>query len=229
MHPQVEDLIQYMKEKYNAFVEQPWAKYPENITFKDPDVMKWFALIMPVERNKVAPLWNRDVSESSDQVYIINVKAEQYFIGMISQNYGYMPGYHMNKQHWLTILVDGTVPTEQILDRIDDSYELITNTPTKRIYQAVKQIPKGKVATYSQVAEMAGNPKMSRAVGNALHKNPNPEQIPCHRVVNAKGELADAFVFGGKNVQKERLIAEGVEVQDNIVDLKKYGIWGHYI
>ena len=103
-------------------------------------------------------------------------------------------------------------------------YGLVTDTPTKRIYEAVKSIPKGKVATYGMVATMAGNPRMSRAVGNALHKNPDPEHIPCHRVVNAKGELADAFVFGGPGVQQSRLEAEGIEVKDGRVDLKKYGV-----
>ena len=80
----------------------------------------------------------------------------------------------------------------------------------------------GNVATYRQVAKMAGNEKMSRAVGNALHKNPDPEHIPCFRVVNAKGELAGAFAFGGANVQAELLREDGVEVIDGKVDLKKY-------
>ena len=61
--------------------------------------------------------------------------------------------------------------------------DIVTDSPTKRIYEAVKKIPKGKVATYADVAEMAGNRKMARAVGNALHKNPDPSTIPCHRIV----------------------------------------------
>ena len=69
-------------------------------------------------------------------------------------------------------------------------YDLVTDSPTKRIYEAVKRIPKGHVATYGKIAEMAGDHRMARAVGNALHKNPDPEHIPCFRVVNAKGELA---------------------------------------
>ena len=69
---------------------------------------------------------------------------------------------------------------------IAESYDLVTYSPTKRIYEAVKRIPKGCVATYGQVAAMAGEPKMARAVGNALHKNPDPEHIPCYRVVNSK-------------------------------------------
>ena len=106
---------------------------------------------------------------------------------------------------------------------ITESYEIVTDSPTKRIYEAVKKIPKGKVATYGQVAKMAGNPKMSRAVGNALHKNPNPEEIPCFRVVNSKGELSGAFAFGGENEQR-RLEADGIEVKNGKVDLSKYGI-----
>ena len=99
-----------------------------------------------------------------------------------------------------------------------------TDSPAGRIYEAVKRIPKGRVATYGDVAAMAGNPKMQRAVGNALHKNPDPSQIPCHRVVNAEGRLSSAFAFGGLSGQAERLIAEGVEVRDNRVDLGKYRI-----
>lgn len=93
---------------------------------------------------------------------------------------------------------------------------------TQRIYEAVKQIPYGHVATYGQIAELAGNRKMARAVGNALHKNPDPEGIPCYRVVNAKGELAGEFAFGGAGVQRKLLEAEGVQVTDGRVDLKKY-------
>lgn len=99
-----------------------------------------------------------------------------------------------------------------------------TDNPSKRVYEAVKKIPKGKVATYKQVAKMAGNEKMCRFVGNALHKNPDPEGIPCYRVVNARGELAKEFAFGGKEAQEERLRKDGIEVADGKVDLKKYGM-----
>jgi len=101
-------------------------------------------------------------------------------------------------------------------------YELITSTPTQRIYDVVKQIPKGKVASYGQVARLAGDKNMARAVGNALHKNPNPDSIPCYRVVNAKGELAGAFAFGGENAQAKLLMQDGIEVVDGKVDMRKY-------
>ena len=133
-------------------------------------------------------------------------------------------GYHLNKEHWNTIILDGTIPEEEIKRMIAESYDLVTDSPTKRIYEAVKKIPKGCVATYGQVAAMAGEPKMARAVGNALHKNPDPDHIPCYRVVNSKGELSGAFAFGGSNEQANRLRADGIEVTGNKVDLQKFGI-----
>ena len=90
------------------------------------------------------------------------------------------------------------------------------------IYDVVKQIPYGKVATYGQVASLAGNKKWSRVVGYALHVNPDPEHIPCFRVVNRLGEVSKAFAFGGENRQIELLKQEGVEFVDGKVDMKQY-------
>lgn len=93
------------------------------------------------------------------------------------------------------------------------------------IYDVVCQIPPGRVATYGQVAMLAGNPHWSRVVGYALHANPRPGQIPCHRVVDRFGRVSSAFAFGGQNRQIELLQQEGVEfTPDGRVDLKKYGI-----
>lgn len=98
-------------------------------------------------------------------------------------------------------------------------------TAFERIYEVVKRIPKGKVATYGQVALLAGNPRWSRVVGYALHQNPAPGVIPCHRVVNREGRVAPAFAFGGSDVQRELLESEGVTFrEDGTVDLAVY-IW----
>ena len=135
-----------------------------------------------------------------------------------------VPGWHQNKENWNTIILDGSVPTDEIKRMIAESYDLVADSATKRIYEAVKRIPKGCVATYGQVATMAGNERMSRAVGNALHKNPTPGIVPCHRVVDAKGRLAGGFAFGGMEAQAALLADEGVEVKDGKVDLGKYGM-----
>lgn len=155
----------------------------------------------------------------------INVKADPGWRDFWRQAYAaVIPGYHQNKEHWNTIILDGSIPDEDVKRMITESYDLVNDSPTKRIYEAVKKIPKGYVATYGQVAELAGDKKMARAVGNALHRNPDPEHIPCFRVVNAKGELAGAFAFGGGDAQAELLRRDGVEVADGRVDLKKYGM-----
>jgi methylated-DNA-protein-cysteine methyltransferase-like protein len=70
---------------------------------------------------------------------------------------------------------------------------------------------------------MCGNAKASRAVGYALHANPEPVVIPCHRVVNREGKLSPAFAFGGIGVQQKLLESEGVEVVNIAVSLEKYG------
>ncbi len=95
----------------------------------------------------------------------------------------------------------------------------------ERIYDAVKKIPRGKVCTYGCIAAMAGNPRWSRVVGYALHVNPEPGTIPCHRVVTKNGEVSTAFAFGGENMQRLLLAEEGVEfLEDGRVDLKRF-IW----
>ena len=177
--------------------------------------------LVRVKESKKAFLW---IFERNGYVNL-NVKADPEWRDFWRSTYeAVTAGYHQNKEHWNTIVLDGTIPDKDIKRMISESYDLVTYSPTKRIYEAVKKIPKGCVATYGKVAEMAGNPRMSRAVGNALHKNPDPEHIPCFRVVNAKGELAGEFAFGGKGAQAKLLKADGVEVVDGKVDLKKYGI-----
>lgn len=95
----------------------------------------------------------------------------------------------------------------------------------EKIYEIVKSIPKGKVATYGQVALMLGNPHASRVVGYALHQNPTPGVIPCHRVVNRDGRLSPAFAFGGENKQRRLLEDEGVGFLSNgNVDMEHYRI-----
>lgn len=169
--------------------------------------------------NKKAFLWTYE----RDGFINLNVKADPEMLYVWRMAYdSVIPGYHQNKANWNTIILDGSIPDEEVKQMIEHSYDLISDSPTKRIYEAVKKIPYGKVATYSQIARLAGNSKMSRAVGNALHKNPDPDNIPCFRVVDAKGYLAGGFAFGGAEVQAKLLESEGVEVKENQVDLRVY-------
>lgn len=92
----------------------------------------------------------------------------------------------------------------------------------EKIYDVVRQIPRGYVATYGQVADLAGNVRWARVVGYALHVNPDPTGIPCYRVVNKEGRVSSAFAFGGENRQIELLEKDGVEFIDGHVDMNKY-------
>jgi len=95
----------------------------------------------------------------------------------------------------------------------------------EKVYEFVRTIPRGKVATYGQIGEYLGNKKLARVIGNILHNNPEPIITPCHRVVNAKGEVASAFGFGGGDVQKRLLKQEGIVFDSNgRIDLGKYRV-----
>ena len=177
--------------------------------------------LVRVKKSKKAFLWTYE----KDGFINLNLKVDPEWRNLWRKTYtAVIPAYHQNKEHWNTVILDGSIPDDVIKRMIAESYDLVTDSPTKRIYEAVKKIPKGKVATYADVAEMAGDRKMARAVGNALHKNPDPSTIPCHRVVNSKGELAGEYAFGGAWKQAQILESEGVEVFEGKVNLDKYRI-----
>ena len=139
--------------------------YPDtcqDAPFHDPN---W--QLVRIKSSKKVFLWTYE----KDGYINLNVKADPEWRDYWRSAFASVTaGYHLNKEHWSTIILDGTVPDDAIKNMIDESYRMVTDSPTKRIYEAVKKIPKGKVATYGQVAQMAGNPRMARAVGNALHK-----------------------------------------------------------
>ena len=96
-------------------------------------------------------------------------------------------------------------------------------TKDELVYNLIKNIPRGRVLTYGLIAQALkiSNP---RQVGMILHKNPNPDNYPCHRVVRSDGKLASGYAFGGISVQMKKLISEGIEIKNNKVDLDKY-LW----
>lgn len=95
---------------------------------------------------------------------------------------------------------------------------MTTKSFKETVYDIAKQIPKGKVATYGQLAKMAGSPGASRAVGMCMSTNKTPETVPCHRVVASSGKLT-GYAFGGVNRKKEILEKEGVKFIGDKVDL----------
>ncbi|MBI3379345.1 MGMT family protein [Candidatus Gottesmanbacteria bacterium] len=92
------------------------------------------------------------------------------------------------------------------------------------VYEVTKKIPKGKVATYGQIARLAGNPKAARAVGMCMRTNPDAPRTPCHRVVAADGSLTGYSADGGVVKKRKMLISEGIYFKDKKVDLS-YSKW----
>lgn len=93
----------------------------------------------------------------------------------------------------------------------------------EKVYAFLSTIPEGKVTTYGQIAAYLGNQHLARAVGNILHRNPDPARYPCHRVVNSRGRVAEQYAFGGAAAQKALLEQEGIVFRsDGSIDLKQY-------
>ena len=111
------EIEKYIHQKYDALQEYPWDDAPSYTTFKHKDNMKWFALIMdvPYERLKI---------EKEGMVDVINLKNIPEMIGGFRKEEGILPAYHMNKEHWISVLLDGTVDKKEIFNLIDISYEL---------------------------------------------------------------------------------------------------------
>ena len=112
-----EEIFEYVKKQYGTISEYLWSSSPDSAVLRHHNG-KWYAVIMNVERSKLG-------LDGDDTVEIIDVKCDPEMTGMIIQTYGFLPGYHMNKQHWITILLDGTVGESKILDFLDMSYDLI--------------------------------------------------------------------------------------------------------
>ena len=108
-------VFNYIKKKYKVLPEYPWRKYDSNAVFRHTDNKKWFALVMGVQRNKLG-------LSGDDYIDVVNLKIDDmFFRDMIITEDGIMPAYHMNKMHWITVLLDGTVPEERVFELIDMS------------------------------------------------------------------------------------------------------------
>lgn len=98
----------------------------------------------------------------------------------------------------------------------------MTGMSDSDIYEYLLTVPRGRVVTYGQIARHLGNRRLARAVGNALHRNPNGDLYPCYKVVNSRGRLSERYAFGGMEEQKRRLEADGIRVENGRVDLKTF-------
>ena len=109
-------IFDYIKKEYNVLPEYPWQKYDGNAVFRHSDNRKWFALVMDVPGDKVG-------LDTAEYVDVINLKVDDmFFRDVIIREEGIMPAYHMNKLHWITVRLDGTVPDDRVYDLLEMSY-----------------------------------------------------------------------------------------------------------
>ena len=112
-----EEIYEYVKKQYGTVPEYLWKESPESAVLRHPNG-KWYAVLMQVEKSKLG-------LEGDTKVDIIDVKCDPDMVGLLTETYGFLPGYHMNKKYWITMLLDGTVSEAKILDFLDMSYDLI--------------------------------------------------------------------------------------------------------
>ena len=124
--------FEYIKKKYKVSPEYPWKRNDTSAVFRHSDNKKWFALYMEVESDRLG-------LGGSGDVPVLNLKIDDMFYrDMLVQKPGIMPAYHMNNQHWITVLLDGTVPEEQIYELIDVSYVATASAKKKEKIRPAK-------------------------------------------------------------------------------------------
>lgn len=228
---QTKEIIEYIRKKYCDELEFLWEKFDDNAIWRNKQNNKWYGVLLTITESKLKNNVDKDKNiDSNKTIEIIDLRYQKEEIENIIDGKKIFPGYHMNKKSWITINLDNSVNIKTIFNLIDNSYNLSIGNKcglagyelSQKIYNYLTKIPKGKVVTYKQVAEYLGNRGLARAVGSALHRNPNGDKYPCYKVLNSKGELAEAFVFGGKEIQRQRLEKDGIKVVDNKVDLSIY-------
>ena len=114
---QARQLIQYVRKAYGDELEFLWQKFPDNAVWRRKDTAKWYASLLTVSKSKLG-------IDSKEKVEILDLSIEPNELDTLIDNQRYFPGYHMNKKHWYTILLDGSVPLEELQARIDASYQL---------------------------------------------------------------------------------------------------------
>ena len=114
---QARAVIEYVRKTYGDELQYLWERFPENAVFRRKDTQTWYAVLLVVSRRKIG----FDMDEKTD---IIDLRMRPDNAENLIDGKAYLPGYHMNKKNWFTVVLDGSAPTEEIFRRIDDSYNL---------------------------------------------------------------------------------------------------------
>ena len=113
-----QEITYFIQNEFGVQGEQLWATFPDYTVFRNQRNKKWFAIIMDIEKQKLG-------LKGKGKVDIIDLKCDPILIGSLIRNNGYLPAYHMSKKSWITVLLDGSAPDEEIKDLIHLSFEIV--------------------------------------------------------------------------------------------------------
>lgn len=179
--------------------------------FRHQDSGKWFGLIMNIRRRNV------DRNAPDEPVDAINLKISEEDAEELHRENGIYPAYHMNHKKWISVLLDDTLPDDRVMELIGESRRLTAGKPGKlseplirKVLDIADSVPYGRVATYGQIAKLAGMEKNARLVGKIMSMADRYGDHPCHRVVNSSGRTVPGWIE-----QRGMLEAEGVVFKAN--------------
>ena len=223
-------VLAHILETYGDEPEYLWESSPDCAAIRHRDSGKWYAALLKVSRRKLG-------EASDEEVKVLNLKAKPDAIPALLSRPGCYPAYHMNKKHWFSVCLDGSVPFGELCGLLAESHRLtgaasagksggaeptgMNEQTVHRILAAVCEIPAGKVATYGQIAARIGKERNARLVGKVLSMadqfGDRFWEVPCHRVVNSSGRLTP-----GWQEQASLLLREGVSFRNaDHVDMKR--------
>lgn len=128
-----EDVFQYVRKKYKSEIEYLWVRFPTYAVFRHKDNRKWYGLVMDLPRRKLG-------LDGEEIVDVLNVKLDSPLLAdLLARQEGIFPGYHISRGNWISVLLDGTVPAEEVRDLIDMSYRATASAKTNRTIRPPKE------------------------------------------------------------------------------------------
>lgn len=218
---QANRLAAQILDKYSVEPDFPWdeGKYKPAGVFRHAGTGKWFGLVMNLDRRLL------DKTADEEMIDVINLKADETRVPVLTRIPGIYPAYHMNHSKWISVTLDGTLDDASVAELVDDSFALTSSGARtlnekliREVLDVADHIPYGTVLSYGQIAEIIGRPKNARLVGRIMSMADRFGEHPCHRVVNHAGRLVP-----GWKEQRSLLEAEGITFLANgNVDMKKH-------
>ena len=216
-------IAEAIEDRYQVTPDFPWDEGSHALSgvFRHNRSRKWFGLLMNLDRRLLEP------DGAEEGVDVLNLKVDENRKDDILSMPGVYPAYHMNHEKWISVILDDTIGDDTVLGLTEDSYRMtsgagrtMNESLVRKVLEIADNIPAGRVASYGQIARLAGIPKNARLVGRIMSMQDRYGNHPCHRVVNHAGRTAP-----GWTEQRELLESEGVEFRSNgCVDMDRYSI-----